>query len=347
MQLQTIGAFARAARLTPKALRLYDRLGLLPPTAVDSESGYRYYDPALLERARLIARLRRIGMPLARIRDVCALPPAEAAAAVTAFWAEIEADTADRGRLATFLVDHLTGRNLVMDLRFAARTETGKVRKINDDVAYAGSTLLAVADGVGATGGARAAEAAVTALRDWPGADLGNLVAAARAAGDAVTALGDGEDRPMTTLTALVRSGSQLGLVHVGDSRAYLRRGGELFRLTQDHTYVQTLVDAGELTSEAATRHPQRALLVRVLGGEGDADISLRTALAGDRYLLCSDGLSAVVEPALATDSEPAEVVDNLVELAFAAGAPDNIAVVVGDVVTEPAGQAGDRCSRG
>jgi PPM family protein phosphatase len=338
VELLTIGAFARAARLTPKALRLYDDLGLLPPTAVDSESGYRYYDPAQLDRARLIAWLRRIGMPLARIRDVCALAPADAADAVAAFWAEVEADTAERGRLATFLVDHLTGRNTTMDLRFAAKTETGKIRKINDDFAYAGSTLLAVADGVGGIGGARAAEAAVTALRDRPGADLNDLVAAARAASDAVTALADGEDRPATTLTALVRSGARLGLLHVGDSRAYLRRGGELFRLTQDHTYVQTRVDAGELTAEAAARHPQRALLVRALGAEGDVDISLRTALAGDRYLLCSDGLSAVVDAAaiagaLAGDGEPAEIVDSLVGLAFEAGAPDNVAVVVADVV--------------
>jgi serine/threonine protein phosphatase PrpC len=339
VELLTIGAFARAARLTPKALRLYDELGLLPPAAVDSESGYRYYDPAQLDRARLIAWLRRIGMPLARIRDVCALAPAAAAAAVAAFWAEVEADTAERERLVAFLVEHLTGRNTTMELRFAARTDQGQTRKTNDDFAYAGSTLLAVADGVGGTGGAQASEAAVTALRDWPGTGLESLLGAVRAARDAVVALADGDDRPSTTLTALIPSGSQLGLVHVGDSRAYLRRGGELSRLTQDHTYVQTLVDSGRLTSEAAARHPQRALLTRALGGPGDADISLRTALAGDRYLLCSDGLSAVVDAAavagaLGAEREPGEIVEDLIGLAYAAGAPDNIAVVVADVVT-------------
>jgi serine/threonine protein phosphatase PrpC len=337
MGLLTIGAFARTARLTPKALRLYDELGLLRPAAVDAESGYRYYDPAQLGRARLIARMRRIGMPLARIRDVCALAPADAADAVTAFWAGVEADTAARGRLATFLVDHLTGRNTTMEFRFAATTDKGQVRETNDDFAYAGSTLLAVADGVGGTGGAQASEAAVTALRDHPGADLNSLVSAARAATEAVTALAVGDRRPATTLTALIRSGSQLGLVHVGDSRAYLRRGDELFRLTQDHTYVQTLVDAGQVSSEEAARHPQRALLLRALGADGDADISVRTALPGDRYLLCSDGLSAVVAPAaiaeaLAGEREPGEIVEELVGLAYAAGAPDNIAVVVADV---------------
>jgi PPM family protein phosphatase len=124
--LLTIGAFARAARLTPKALRMYDELGVLPPAAVDPESGYRLYDPAQLERAQLIARLRRIGMPLADIRAVCALEPAEAAEAISTFWQQVTADTAARGRAAALLVDHLSGRaatmpetNPAVTLRFA------------------------------------------------------------------------------------------------------------------------------------------------------------------------------------------------------------------------------------
>ena len=96
MGLLTIGAFARAAGLTPKALRLYDELGLLPPAAVDPESGYRLYDPAQLERAQLIARLRRIGMPLADVRVVCGLEPAVAAEAVSTFWQQVPADTVAR-----------------------------------------------------------------------------------------------------------------------------------------------------------------------------------------------------------------------------------------------------------
>ena len=100
MGLLTIGAFARAARLTPKALRLYDELGVLPPAAVDPESGYRLYDPAQLERAQLIARLRGIGMPLVDIGVVCGLEPAEAAVAISTFWQQVTADMAARGRAA-------------------------------------------------------------------------------------------------------------------------------------------------------------------------------------------------------------------------------------------------------
>ena len=92
----TIGEFARASRLTAKALRLYDELGLLPPARVDPVSGYRFYQPDQLERARLVAWLRRLGMPLARIRVVCDLPPGAAAAEVAAFWAQAEADLASR-----------------------------------------------------------------------------------------------------------------------------------------------------------------------------------------------------------------------------------------------------------
>ena len=143
MGLLTIGAFARAVRLTPKALRLYDELGVLPPAAVDPESGYRLYDPAQLERAQLIARLRRIGMPLADIRAVCGLEPAEAAEAISTYWQQVTADTAARGRAAALLVDHLSGRGATMPetnpavtLRFAARCDIGAARRSNEDAAY-------------------------------------------------------------------------------------------------------------------------------------------------------------------------------------------------------------------
>ncbi|HWS31781.1 MAG TPA: helix-turn-helix domain-containing protein, partial [Actinoplanes sp.] len=110
----TIGAFARVTRLSPKALRLYDELGLLPPAAVDGESGYRFYRPEQLEKARLIAWLRRLGMPLAEIRQVVEVPAAEAAAAIGAYWERVLAETAERGRLAGFLVDQLSGRGSAM-----------------------------------------------------------------------------------------------------------------------------------------------------------------------------------------------------------------------------------------
>ncbi|MET7804497.1 MerR family transcriptional regulator [Micromonospora chersina] len=349
MELLTIGAFARAARLTPKALRLYDELGLLPPAAVDPHSGYRYYAPAQLDRARLIAALRRAGMPLAEIRAVCGLPPDAAAEAVDAWWRQVSADTVARGRAVALLVDQLTERGTTMSdttFRYAVRCETGTVRESNEDTAYASATLLAVADGMRGPGGAAASTAAVDALRplepaDAPAGDLLAALADAVGAADrAVRAHATADHQPVTTLTAILRRGTRLALVHVGDTRAYLLRGGELSRLTQDHTYVQSLVDQGKLTLAEAGAHPQRALLARALGaGEVEADLALRTALAGDRYLLCSDGLAAVVDPealhaTLAGAEDPETAVGRLVDLAYAAGAPDNVACVVADLVT-------------
>ena len=356
MELLTIGAFARAARLSPKALRLYDELGLLPPAAVDSDSGYRFYDPTQLERARLIAWLRRLGMPLARIREVVSQPAQAAAAAVEAYWAEVVAETASREQLATFLVDYLSGRGTAMShadvtlgIRYAARTDSGKVRRSNEDTAYAGARLLAVADGVGGTAGAHASAAAVEALRALearavPAGEL--LNALAEAVGDAERAVQgiaeqeqDGE--AVTTLTAMLWSGSRLAMVHIGDTRAYLLRGDELFQITHDHTYVQSLVDEGRLTPDEADSHPQRTLLARALTGGGgyQPDLSMHDALPGDRYLLCSDGLTRVataetLRGVLARKLSPDETVDELITLAYDGGAPDNIACVVADVVT-------------
>ncbi|SCE68719.1 Serine/threonine protein phosphatase PrpC [Micromonospora viridifaciens] len=349
MELLTIGTFARAARLTPKALRLYDELGLLPPAAVDPHSGYRYYEPAQLDRARLIAALRRAGMPLADIRAVCGLPPDAAAEAVDAWWRRVSTDTAARGRVVALLVDQLSeGRPTMSGItfRYAVRCETGIARDSNEDTAYASPALLAVADGMRGPGGAEASAAAVDALRplelaDVPAAELlATLAGAVTAADRTVRATAADGHQPVTTLTAILRRGSQLALVHVGDTRAYLLRGGELFRLTQDHTYVQSLVDQGRLSPTEAAAHPQRALLVRALGSgaQVEADLALRTALVGDRYLLCSDGLSAVVgqetlHDALAAD-DPETAVGRLVDLAYAEGAPDNVACVVADVMS-------------
>ncbi|NJP34517.1 MerR family transcriptional regulator [Micromonospora thermarum] len=354
MELLTIGSFARAAGLTPKALRLYDETGLLPPAAVDPESGYRLYTPDQLDRARLIAALRRIGMPLAEIRRVCDLPAAGVADAVRTWWQHVTADTAARSRVATHLVDLLSGRDTTMSdanqalgLRFAVRCETGTARDSNEDAAYASERLLAVADGMRGPGGAAASAAAIAALTslesaDVPAAELLTLLADAVADADrTVRRAATGDHQPVTTLTALLRSGGQLALVHVGDTRAYVLRNGELSQLTRDHTYVQSLVDQGTLGADEAATHPQRALLVRALGAGGtavEADLALRTAVVGDRYLLCSDGLSAVVDRAelaatLGAAGDPGDAMDRLTELAYEHGAPDNIACVVADVV--------------
>ncbi|MFI6457023.1 MerR family transcriptional regulator [Streptosporangium amethystogenes] len=356
MGLLTIGAFARAARLSPKALRLYDELGLLRPAAVDGESGYRFYDPAQLERARLIAWLRRLGMPLARIRQVCDLEPKAAAEQVADYWAQVVADTAVREQLATFLVDYLSGRGSAVEdtetmigIRYAARSESGLVRTSNEDIAYAGTRLLAVADGVRGPAGNLASTAAIDALKPLetktlPAGDLLGALADAvtqanRAIGGIAESTPSGE--AVTTLTAMLWSGSQLALVHIGDTRAYLLRDGEIFQVTHDHTYVQSLLDEGRLSPEEAVSHPQRSLLVRALTGTGEfqPDLSLHTAAAGDRYLLCSDGLSAVVSAAslrgvLSRTGGPEQILDELIRLAYAAGAPDNVACVVADVVT-------------
>jgi DNA-binding transcriptional MerR regulator len=168
----TIGEFARASRLSAKALRLYDELGLLRPARVDPDSGYRFYEPAQLERARLVAWLRRLGMPLARIRVVCdAATPDEAGAEVAAFWAQAETGLASRRELAAFLVSHLSRKDTAMPapdtgltIRYAAASDTGRTRPVNQDSAYASARLLAVADGTGSAGD-RASAAAIEALK--------------------------------------------------------------------------------------------------------------------------------------------------------------------------------------
>jgi len=349
MEWLTIGAFARACRLSPKALRLYDDLELLRPARVDAETGYRYYTPAQLEQARLVAWLRRLGMPLARIREVCALQPAAAGREIRAYWAQVEAETAVRRDLAAFLVDHLTEQprkdTTMLGLRYFAHSDRGRVRPANQDTAYAGTRLLAVADGFGPAG-APASSAAVEALRfldteEVPAGSVLNLLEdAVQGATEAVRDATDGTDDNGTTLTALLWTGSRLGLVHIGDSRAYLLRDAELFRITHDHTMVQSLIDEGRLTEEEATAHPQRTLLLKALG-TGAPDLHLHDAVPGDRYLLCSDGLPTVLPDAriraLLTTGAPDVAVRALVDAANEAGGPDNVSCVVADVVREEA----------
>ncbi|GHG91624.1 MerR family transcriptional regulator [Streptomyces lanatus] len=346
----TIGAFAKACRLSPKALRLYDELDLLRPARVDPDTGYWYYAPAQLEAARLVAWLRRLGMPLARIREVCALEPEAAARAVRAYWTRVEAETAVRRDLAGFLIDHLTTPptrkdTTMLELRYCAHSDRGRVRPANQDTAYAGPRLLAVADGCGPAG-APASSAAVEALRFLetaePGAgDVLNLLEdAVRGASEAVRDAADGQPEVGTTLTALLLTGgSRLALVHIGDSRAYLLRDGALFRITDDHTVVQSMIDEGRLTPEEAVTHPQRALLLKCLTPvtPTSPDLRLQDTEPGDRYLLCSDGLTSVVPDArirhvLSTAPSPDAAVHTLIDAANEAGGPDNVSCVVADV---------------
>ncbi|WP_406435651.1 MerR family transcriptional regulator [Streptomyces sp. NBC_00631] len=366
MEWLTIGAFAKACRLSPKALRLYDELDLLKPARVDPDTGYRYYADAQLERARLVAWLRRLGMPLARIREVCGLPAGQAAREVRAYWARVEADTAVRRDLAAFLVAHLSGESgesrrdprKMLELRYAARSDRGQVRPSNQDTAYAGRRLLAVADGCGPAG-ASASAAAVAALKPLEDAELspGNVLnlldEAVRSAAEAVRRVAagstEGPTEVGTTLTALLWTGSRLALVHIGDSRAYLLRDGELFRITHDHSVVQALIDEGRLTPEEAESHPQRMLLAKALGGTADSpDLKLHEARAGDRYLVCSDGLTRAVpderiRELLGSGTAPDVTVRALVDEANALGGPDNVSCVVAHAVTptRPQGGAG------
>ncbi|WP_330342872.1 Stp1/IreP family PP2C-type Ser/Thr phosphatase [Streptomyces sp. NBC_00557] len=236
-----------------------------------------------------------------------------------------------------------------LSLRFAAGSHKGMIREGNEDSGYAGPRLLAIADGMGGQAAGEVASSEVistlvTLDDDVPGSDiLTSLGTAVQRANDQLRAMVE-EDPQLegmgTTLTALLWTGQRLGLVHVGDSRAYLLRDGVLTQITQDHTWVQRLVDEGRITEEEATTHPQRSLLMRALGS-GDhvePDLSIREVRAGDRYLICSDGLSGVVshqtlEETLASYQGPQETVQELIQLALRGGGPDNITVIVADVL--------------
>ncbi len=239
---------------------------------------------------------------------------------------------------------------MAIAFHFAARSDIGLVRSENQDSGYAGPHLLVVADGMGGhAGGDIASSVAIGRLVELDGNSIGgreageelsNAIAAAnRELGSLVTS--QPELKGMgTTVTALLRSRNTLTLAHIGDSRAYMLRGDRFTQLTHDHSFVQTLVDEGRITQEEAATHPQRALVTRVLTGQPDdePDLAVREATAGDRYLLCSDGLSGYVgadtiEEILRAGDPPGRTADVLVDLARRAGAPDNVTVVVADVV--------------
>lgn len=234
-----------------------------------------------------------------------------------------------------------------LTMRYAARSDRGLIREANEDSVYAGPRLLAVADGMGGMAAGEVASNIVIGALAPLDEDFSNT--------DAVDALrnhieqanldlrGAVQENPAlegmgTTLTAMLFTGTRLVLLHVGDSRAYVWRDGELAQITRDDTYVQMLVDEGRITAEEATTHPQRSLLTRALDGRDvDPDVSVREARVGDRYLLCSDGLSGVVTPATMAEAleipDAGAAADRLIQLALRGGGPDNITVVVADVV--------------
>ncbi|WP_435201567.1 Stp1/IreP family PP2C-type Ser/Thr phosphatase [Janibacter sp. GS2] len=239
---------------------------------------------------------------------------------------------------------------MALTFHYAARSDVGLVRKDNQDSGYAGPHLLVVADGMGGHAGGDIASA--TVITELVEIDHDSLTAAEASAqlSRAITSANEeiariySDNRELegmgTTVTAIMRARNKLILAHIGDSRAYLLREGRLSQVTKDHSFVQTLIDEGRITEEEASTHPQRSVVTRVLtGGEEDEpDLGAREARAGDRYLLCSDGLSGFValdtiEEILTAGTAPGRAADDLVSLALRAGAPDNVTVIVADVV--------------
>src|SRR4051794_3207901 len=241
------------------------------------------------------------------------------------------------------------GGRVTLVLRYAARSDRGLIRGNNQDSVYAGPRLLAVADGMGGhAAGDVASKVVIAALEhlddDAPSGDMLQSMREAVFEGSEHLREVIRESPQLegmgTTLTAILFAGSRLALCHVGDSRAYLVRDGQTSQITHDDTFVQTLIDDGRITPEEANSHPQRSLLLRALNGqEVEPDLSMREVRDGDRYLLCSDGLSGVVsEETLAEalkDPDPQSTADRLIELALRSGGPDNITVIVADVVDD------------
>ena len=236
----------------------------------------------------------------------------------------------------------------------AAVSHVGRVRSNNQDSGYAGQCLFLVADGMGGHAGGDVASAIATrriadaddhyqSAPDAAAALEGALIAANRQLADTVadhselTGMG-------TTVSALLLQGDRVVISHIGDSRIYLLRSGELSQISTDHTFVQRLVDAGRITAEEAMVHPRRSVLMRVLGdveASPEIDQMVLDTRDGDRWMLCSDGLSGVASfdeilEIMSNDAGAKQVADRLVKASLDGGAPDNVTVVVVDI-GEPA----------
>ena len=231
---------------------------------------------------------------------------------------------------------------------YAARSDVGLVRGNNEDSAYAGTHLIALADGMGghAAGEVASSLAVETIAKTSPNAaDPALLAASVEAANAAIieaAANGLGKSGMGCTATCAYIEGNTIAIAHVGDSRAYLLHEGTLIRVTRDHSYVEELVDAGEITADEARVHPNRSVITRALGSDPAmyADHFQLNIEEGDRLILCSDGLSSMVPDGdietIASQSSTAQIcTDNLVDAALAAGGGDNVTVVVVDVVDD------------
>ncbi len=232
----------------------------------------------------------------------------------------------------------------------AAVSHVGKVRSNNQDSGYAGAYLFVVADGMGGHAGGDVASAiAVRRIAETdrqhssPNDAEFALKSALLAANSllAETVFEHGELTGMgTTVSGILRVGDKMALAHIGDSRIYLLRDGDLSQVTNDHTFVQRLVDSGRITAEEAAVHPRRSVLMRVLGdvdASPEIDTTILDTRPGDRWLLCSDGLSSYVaeeklHTILATVASAQTAADRLVKESLDQGAPDNVTVVLVDV---------------
>ena len=243
-------------------------------------------------------------------------------------------------------------------LRYAARSNVGLGPKSrNEDSAYAGPHLLVLADGMGGhAAGDVASSMVVGEMVHLDGESHGSddalelLAHSLRTANQGLHEAMEGNadlEGMGTTVVAMLRTGNKMALANIGDSRGYLLRGGTLTQITRDHSYVQSLLDEGRITPAEAEHHPQRSLVTRVLTGhEGDEpDLSMREARPGDRYLICSDGLSDFVagdtiQEVMTEGLGTAATAERLIEIALRAGTRDNVTVIVGDVVDLEKGDA-------
>lgn len=235
-------------------------------------------------------------------------------------------------------------------VRWAARTDVGLVRSHNEDSYLAQPPVFGVCDGMGghAAGEVASAIAVSTIATHAPiHADDILLGAAVEAANQAViegAATGKGKPGMGCTASCVLVERGKMAIAHVGDSRVYLLHAGTLVRLTHDHSYVEELVDAGEITADEARVHPSRSVITRALGSDPDmyADHFTVDVATGDRVIVCSDGLSSMVEDSeiegIAVSSPtPSSAVDNLVAAALTAGGHDNVSVIVLDVIDDGA----------
>ena len=237
-------------------------------------------------------------------------------------------------------------RPLIM--RYAARSDVGRVRAKNDDSAYVGRHLAVVADGMGGHAGGDVASAATVLDMihldhdDYDG-DAGTVLAdEIQTANSLLSELVHINPKLAgmgTTVTALLLAEGKLHFAHIGDSRAYRLRNDEFEQVSVDHTFVQRLIDEGRLRPEEAETHPHKNVLMRVLGdvdASPELDLDTLAVQAGERWLLCSDGLNYVaghvVERTVRETKDLNECAELLIELTLEAGAPDNVTVVVLDI---------------